>query len=186
MRLTRKYFPKTKLQLVTNGLLVLSQEQKFWDGMRENNIILRPTKYPINVEWDKINEVAKKNNVVVEYYNDTKIVKTSFKLPFVPTGVIDPNVSFLNCWIANYCMFLSNGKLYTCTEPANIKHFNKFFGTNIPESEEDGIDIYKAKNIQEILEFLAKPIPFCAYCNACKMKYNMEWKQSEKKIEEWI
>lgn len=43
-------------------------------------------------------------------------------------------------------------------------HFNKFFDKNIPLVDKDGIDIYKAKSMKEILEFLSKPIPFCGYC----------------------
>ena len=51
--------------------------------------------------------------------------------------------------------------------------------------EADYIDIYKAKSIQEILAFLAKPIPFCKYCNVKGRTFGHERGISKKEIEEW-
>ena len=79
-----------------------------------------------------------------------------------------------------------NGNLYTCTIAPNIEHFNKYFGYNLPLTDRDGIDIYKAESMEEILEFLAKPIPFCKYCKVKERTFNHEWTTSKKEINEWI
>ena len=83
-------------------------------------------------------------------------------------------------------MRLDNGKLYTCAIHANIRHFNKFFNKNIPVSVNDYINIHKVRNYQEVLQFLAKPIPFCKYCDVKNRKYGITWKTSTKGIEEYI
>ena len=185
LRITRKYFPKTKIKLVTNGILLLNQDTQFWSAMAENNITLAPTKYPINVNWKDIELKAHELNVQFEYYNDANEIKTSFKLPYQLDGSLNPVTNFLACGIAGECIFLSHGKLYTCTQAANVKHFNNYFGLNLKEDERDYIDIYKAKDLKEILEFLAKPIPFCKYCNITKLQAGIPWKISKRAIEEW-
>ena len=80
----------------------------------------------------------------------------------------------------------TQGKLYTCSYIQNIRHFNKFFNKNIPISVNDYIDIHKAKDYQEVLQFLAKPIPFCKYCDVKNRKDGIEWKVSTKRIEEYL
>jgi len=49
----RVYFPDTLIQLVTNGLLLLRQDEEFWQICRENNITLVNTRYPINLDYEK-------------------------------------------------------------------------------------------------------------------------------------
>jgi hypothetical protein len=53
-------------------------------------------------------------------------------------------------------------------------------------AENDYIDIYKAKNIDEILEFLAKSMPFCRYCDFSKISFGRKWEASGKKLSEWM
>ena len=62
--------------------------------------------------------------------------------------------------------------LYTYSYIPNIINFNKFFNKNIPISINDYIDKdkYKEKDYQETFQFLAKPIPFCKYCDVKNRK----------------
>jgi len=55
----RVYFPDTLIQLVTNGLLLLRQDEEFWQICRENNITLVNTRYPINLDYEKIKKLPK-------------------------------------------------------------------------------------------------------------------------------
>ena len=100
-------------------------------------------------------------------------------------GGQNPTESFKLCYHANKCIFLKKGKLYTCPIIANICNFNKYFNKNLEVTNQDYIDIYKAANIMEILNFLAKPVPFCKYCDIQHMTWHNPWKVSEKSIEEW-
>ena len=163
--IARKYFDKTEIKLITNGILLLKQDNSFWQSMKDNKITLAPTKYPIKIDWDKIKEICKDMNIKLNFFNGEDIVKTSFYSPLNLEGTENPEWNFRNCFLANNCLILENGRLYTCSYIPNIRHFNKFFNKNIPISVNDYIDIHKARNYQEILQFLAKPIPFCKYCD---------------------
>ena len=46
------------------------------------------------------------------------------------------------------------------------------------------IDIYKVKSVEEIFEFLSRPIPFCRFCKR-KDNDSVKWRVSSRKIEEW-
>jgi hypothetical protein len=50
---------------------------------------------------------------------------------------------------------------------------------------EDFIDIYKEGEIKRILEFLARPVPFCRYCNLDKVSYGERWEPSKREMGEW-
>ena len=184
---TRKIFPKTQLDITTNGLLLLKQSDVFWQTCHESGIIIRPTKYPITFDYEEAERIALKWDVAYYYFNNPKEeIKTLNKSIFDMEGKQNPKRSFLLCYRANHCIQLSKGKLYTCTIAPNIHHLNKYFHLNFSVSDNDGIDIYKAKNADEILKFLAEAIPFCKYCQADKMVKGIPWATSLKSKDEWL
>ena len=186
MKIARNNFPNTRIEIVTNGILLNQQNEEFWNACKEFDVTIVPTKYPLNIDYDKAKETAKSYGVKYEYYNNNEdILKTSFHIPLDVEGRQNAAENFTNCFHANWCVMLKNGKLYTCTVAPNIEHFNKHFGYSIPLSERDGIDIHKAESIDEILEFLARPIPFCKYCNVNGRSYGRKWGTSKKDISEW-
>ena len=186
LKITRQYFPKTKIRLVTNGILLSKQSEEFWLTLKELNIFIEYTKYDLKLDYDYIDSVIKKYGVPIDIYGyNQNIIKTSYKIPLDLEGNQNPCINFLNCFHANNCITLKNGKIYTCTVAPNIEHFNKHFGYDIPLTERDGIDIYKAKSVEEILEFISKPIPFCKYCNVNGRTFGHKWEISKKDINEW-
>jgi hypothetical protein len=97
---------------------------------------------------------------------------------------ISQNIKY--CIVANYCISLKDGKLSTCCLPLLVDHFNNYFGTSMEASTEDYIDIYKVDNINEIYNFLCKPIPFCRFCKVKDWEIGIEWGTSKKEITEWV
>ena len=187
MRIARQYLPDTRIEVVTNAILLNLQKENFWNACKEYNIVIVPTKYPLKINYEKAEQTAESYGVKLEYYGNTNsVLKTSYHIPLDLEGKQDAVNNFLNCFHANNCVFLKQGKLYTCTVAPNIDQFNQYFGKNIPLTNRDGIDIHKAQNIDEILEFLAKPIPFCKYCNVNGRTFGHPWGVSKKEIEEWI
>lgn len=93
--------------------------------------------------------------------------------------------NFCKCYLANTCHTLKHGKMFTCSTIPHIEHYNKYFNKNLIVSNSDYIDIYKAKEKKEILEFLSKPVPFCRYCNVDNRKYSFDFEKSNKDINEW-
>lgn len=182
--IARKWFPFSQIQLFTNGLLLKKQNEIFWNATKTNNISIHVTKYPINYPYSELENFVISKGVEFQYVNkDT--VKTSWKLPLNLNGDLNSSENYMVCNMGNECIFLKDGNLYPCTVPPNIEHFNRYFNKSIELSPLDGINIYSAKNSQEILDFLRKPIPFCRYCNVRDRSYNHTWKLSQKNISEW-
>ena len=186
IRISRQYFPDTRISILTNAVLLNSQKEEFWKACNNFNIIISITKYPVKLDFEQMEQIAANNNVELEYYNNTEVIKTSQRFPLDLTGKQNLKESFCCCSQANTCIFLSNGKLYTCPIAPNIVHFNKFFNKDIPLNKKDGIDIYKAKSIKEILTFLSRPIPFCKYCKVSERSFGHAWSISKKEISEWL
>jgi organic radical activating enzyme len=184
---TRLFFPKTLIQLVTNGLLLLRQNEEFWRICHKKNIVIVNTKYPINLDYKAIKETADKRGVVCEDYQDTgEITKTSYKIPLDIEGRQEPRKSFMECFHANALPLLIEGKLYSCTVAPNVRHFNKKFGTHMALEEGDFLDIYRVKKASELLKFLSRPKPFCRHCDVSNRSYGHKWERSKQEINEWV
>lgn len=185
--IARKYFPKSKIQIITNGILLLNQNDIFWKECKKNSIEIIVTKYPLNLNYDEIKKQARLNKVKFSFYGDTgKNIKKSYKCTLDLTGSQNQLYNATHCFHFNRLCFLSEGKLYTCTVAPNIYRFNEKFNKNLPLSEKDYIDIYKAKDEKEILNFLSNPIPFCKYCDIKNRIYEIQWSRSKQNITEWI
>jgi MoaA/NifB/PqqE/SkfB family radical SAM enzyme len=185
--LAGKYFKGTTLRLVTNGVLLRKQDSSFWKTCKRNEIKVTITKYPINLPFDEIEGIAKIYDTMLEYYRNTGIVlKTMHKIPLNLSGNEDMKNSFELCYKSNTCIMLDDGKIYTCATIPYIKYFNKYFGTDLKICEKDYIDIYRVNNVDEIFEFLCKPMPFCRYCNTKEPVNNIKWCVSKKDITEWM
>ncbi|MDR2865422.1 MAG: radical SAM protein [Spirochaetaceae bacterium] len=183
--IVRTYFPQTRIELVTNGILLRKQSDLFWEKCQTNNIEITISHYPINIQYDAVQHVAKKFNVNVHY--DSQEAKFMWKMFLDLDGRQNYKKSFKECWQANRCVALQNGKLFTCTVIPNINHFNEYFKTNLRVCDDDSIDIYKAKNITKILKNLRKPKKFCRYCksNMTSPNGNIPWDVSKKEVSEW-
>lgn len=187
MCLARKYFVKGRISVFTNGLLLKSQSAEFWDTCKENNIDIIVTKYPIDVDYDELKQMVEEKGVPFSFFGNSIYYKYMNNLGLDLEGNQDPINSFYNCGESNNCIKLKNGRLYTCTRPAAIYKFNKYFNQNLEVSENDSVDIYKTQSGKEILEKLAHPIPFCRYCKMFgDYRKAVPWGHTEKQINEWL
>lgn len=126
LKATREAFPSTVIHLVTNGLLLLQMHDSFWSCCHENDITIVNTKYPIHLDYERIQERAAEYNVKFQFYGTTGTTqKTSYKMPLDINGGQNPTRSFYQCYLANDKPLLMEGKLYPCTIAPNVRHFNK-------------------------------------------------------------
>lgn len=184
---TRKYFPKTNVQLVTNGLLLLKQTEDFWTCCRENHVTIVNTKYPLALDYDAMAEMAKNHGVTLEFYGDTgEVTKVSYKAPLDLEGTQNPVVSFCHCFHSNTLPLLMEGELYACTVAPNVRHFNKKFGTDLKLESKDLLDIHQETSAHEILEFLSSPKPFCRHCLTELRSSGIPWATTKRVIGEWL
>lgn len=184
----RKIFPNSIIRLVTNGLLLESQQKKIFENCSTYNILISSTKYPIDkINWANIEELLDKNNVKFEFYqgsgdNEKQFIKQITDI----NGLQNPKESFINCRHDDRSWFyLQHGFLYHCWVIPYSRHFEQYFNIKFERSKNDGINIHDAKDEQEILEFLSKPTEFCKYCKPKESKELNKWDYSKQSISEW-
>lgn len=185
LKMTRTIFPNTYIAMLTNGVKLPAQPEEFWETCRECSIAIAPTKYPIKLDYDALEQKAREHGVEYYYYGGGGLVKTLEKYPLDLKGHQDASIMFLQCMLANSCTTLSHGRLFACPVASNARHFNRHFDADLQVLPEDSINIYEAKSAREIFEFLARPIPFCRYCMRGNVQRGIPWHQSKKTIDEW-
>jgi len=182
----RKIFPDTKIEIVTNGILLPKQEDAFWISCAENTLEVAVTKYPINLDFKALEKKAKSFKVTYRYFSDTGTNnKTMYKDPKDLDGKQDPRSSFLNCAVSNNCTILRDGIIYPCAVIANSPYFNKKFGTNMRLDKKDYLDIHAIEDYDTLATFLSRPVPFCRYCKVDKITEGHPWELSKREITEW-
>ncbi len=191
--ITRKYFPNSNIELTTNSTLIDDKPETFWKNMKKNRISIAASIYPIKLNWKSILDKAKKYNIAMRSPIEGDIITPEniekYTIKYFQNLNIDINGKYnmyKPCSLKdnNYCIYYFHGKLYPCFVISNIRHFNKKFNQNIPVTKKDYIDVYKAKDIDELISFVNKPVPFCKYCNS----YNgfRKWENSSiHTIDEW-
>ncbi|MDR0538612.1 MAG: radical SAM protein [Tannerellaceae bacterium] len=186
INISRKYFPSVSINIITNGILLTKQKDEFWDSCRRNKIQIIVTKYPIKLNHDAIEKYVRSQGVMFDYYGSTGSVLKSMQCsPLDLSGCQNPRDSFLRCNSANRCISLDNGKIYTCSVIPYAKYFNTYFNKNLEITDKDFMNIYEAKNIDEIMNFISRPMPFCRYCNKKNIIYDIGYGRSKKDISEW-
>lgn len=185
MKTARQYFPKTEIYIVTNGILLLQQKPSFWTSAQENNIGIEVTKYPIRLDFKKMQETARKYGVKFRFYGRSGYIqKTQYLLPLDLEGKQKKEESFKECFMARNCITLYRGRLFPCSYAAYIDRFNSYFHKEIPITIDDYADIYQEPG-EEIMKKISHPVPMCGYCNVKARTYGNAWEVSKKNIGEW-
>jgi MoaA/NifB/PqqE/SkfB family radical SAM enzyme len=177
---TRQLFPKAKISISTNGVLLNKMPDAFWQTCGSSNIYIKITNYPIHVDFKRIKQIGKTNEVGVKI---PKKVNAFFQFMNI-NGDSNEERSFQTCRAMYTTPFLRDGKLYSCSFAPHVHIFNNYFKKEIPVSERDSINILDPVSPAEIFDFLNHPIPLCKWCQE-KRSY-MAWGKSQKNINEWI
>jgi MoaA/NifB/PqqE/SkfB family radical SAM enzyme len=180
--ITRKYFSQSRIELVTNGLLLLKMNDDFWRSCSDNTIIVSISHYPIKINYKAIQKTASRFKVTVSY---SKFAQPMFKWVLDIDGKQNSNESYLKCHRSNICVTLRNGKIYPCSMIPYVRYFNRYFNKELLENEQDSFDLYQTNCFDEILLFLSKAVPFCKYCNPNNIIYSNKWEISKREITEW-
>jgi sulfatase maturation enzyme AslB (radical SAM superfamily) len=198
MKISRFYFPDAEIKIITNGVLLKNQPDEFWDCCRVNGVIVTISVYPVHLDAAFIYGKAKKHGVQIQFRGNVKLVSENQaklpleyvsenwrELPIDIHGAQNPWKSNALCYASNFCFQLREGKLYKCWRAAYIKFFNSYFNTDLKVTGDDYIDIHRARSMDEILDKLRRPIPFCRYCKMDGAG-SVKWARSQKDISEWI
>ena len=112
--------------------------------------------------------------------------KTTHKLSLDETGKQDPEYSYNNCFHSVKCYQYYDGKLFLCPCCAYINKVNKYFNKKFEISKDDYLEISKIESLQQILEYLSNPIPFCKYCDVDKRTFKSQWSTSKRQENEGL
>jgi len=193
VELTRQLFPKCIIYFFTNGLLLMKSESykngNFWQCSKDNDVRLQLTEYPINLNIATIEEKAKEYGVKLQVFGEIADrirgkIKLSTKHPFNLERNVD-SYQFISCYHLNDTISLKNGRLYTCSIIPYAHYFNEAFDKSLEISDENSIDIHKAKSYEEIAEFVTRRVPFCGYCDV-KHRHTLKWARSKREIGEYV
>lgn len=203
MRITREKFPTSTIFFFTNGILLLSLEKgkngNLWQAMKDYDVTLMITTYPLNIDFEKLDAKAREYGLKYERfvevgkvdphaigenkYYGKDIDKLSVHHPFDLKGKV-PKYEYVSCYQFNESITLRHGKIYTCPFIPYVGYFNKHFNQHLDVTENDFIDIYKAKSYEEIAEFCTHRTDFCKYCDI-KHREAKKFAISKKEITEW-
>ena len=155
----RTTFPYSYIEIVTNGTLILNQNQTFFDVLKALNIAVSVSYYPaISTSVDEINLLLYKNDIV--HTISEKI--TYFEKYYDFCGVSDINQTFWNCQSSQYCkngMTLYEDYIYPCVAPIALHRAELIANPAIY-----GMHISKHTTRQEICS-LIQPLQICKYCH---------------------
>lgn len=186
IKITAKYVTGDK-NLCTNGILLPKMPEHFYELCAETNTTICVTMYPISIDWNKVAEKAIQYGTKFFYIRSSgKASKDWFKNPRDMSGSQNIEDNFAHCFWKARCVVLEHGRLASCVVPFKAKFFQKYFQLDVFDtSDRNSIDIYKARSIDEIVDFLNKPIPCCRYCFPNKEE-KIQWGISNREISEWI
>lgn len=185
LQMTRQYFPHAIIRLTSNGILMNRQSDEFWTCLKNNDITIVNTKYPLQVDYEAIRKRAEDNSIKYQFFEGTEDRKMLYKHIVDPDGRVDPVQAFLNCPIEDTIAFVMEGKLYSCPFSC-MSHiiFNQKFQQNLRMTKDDYLCINEIKDKQEIFEFLATPKYYCRYCGGAGKSF--EWCRTNGEISEWV
>ena len=179
----RKSVGDIPILLFTNGLLLDKMPESFWETLREQAIDLISDKYDYKgFDEYKLTNLAVRHQVELLWTSPG--LKRMDYFPLDLTGLQNRKKNHEKCFFRGHNQ-LRDGKLYCCTTPPNIFHFNRYFETDVLVCEQDSIDIHGDISHEDILEYLSNPIPFCRYCDKSRIVRERKWRVSRKEMDEW-
>ncbi len=188
----RSIFPETFIDIVSNGLLVKKMPESFWNTLREQNVALQLSVYPVNLNYAELTEYAKSKGVSAFSYGGGETIDHFYRKALDPYGQQVMYTSHLNCPHGDNTQ-LFRGRLYRCPSTAYVHHLNRKLKADDPSRPQemfklhpmDSLDIYQAKSAEEVFEFLSNAIPFCRYC-VCTNITDVPWAKSDQNVQEWV
>jgi hypothetical protein len=176
---TRAAFPRTRLRVVTNGILLPQASQDFWDACRNTDTGIDLTVYPpLRHQVAALQALCDAKGVHLY----ARHIISNFHAHANLQGDSNEQMAFDLCRRQFFCPFLQAGRLYPCAVPALVRYFNTRFNYQIPA--DPGIDIHAPTVTgRAILRRLNRPIETCRWCSYDFVPF--PWATSKRVPEEW-
>lgn len=187
----RSVFKKTRIDFTTNGLLIFDMPDSFWQVLKENDIAIKYTQYPVKFDYNKMVNYIKEKGVYVFSAGGSDAIKYFRRIPLNTKGTFNIYDSFIQCPYTD-CVQLRGGKLYHCPASAFSDLLNKkieeedSLAGQFKLSKNDYLSLEQVKTGDEVFEFLSNAIPFCQYCDMNHINEHVNWGVSQRNIREWV
>lgn len=175
---TCELFTRSQVQIVTNGILIDKEFDKLKNlSNKYQNFSICISTYGLKLNEEKIRQLPR-----VRRDDKTELYNIGLEL----SDELNPRRAFDNCDLhVNHWYYFQHGCFYPCCIGANIDYFITHFKKELP-NQDNCISIY-THTIEEIEDFLNKPIPLCKYCNTIyRQRSYHKFRISKKEINEWI
>ncbi len=184
IKLVHEVYPDSVIHVVTNGLLLKSMPDSFYNTLREcdGKAGIWVSFYPVmHDHMDDLKEFLDLQKVSYGVSEEMKIFRKQQKL----IGSDDEETirKFSACFQKN-CVNLYDGKLAACFLPFTTKYFNSYFNKSLPE--DGAIDLYEEGLTTEMLQRrLSQPFERCRYCAEPR---DVAWHTIHKPsiLEDWV
>ncbi len=157
IRITREIFPYAEIAIATNGLLIMTMKQSFFDTILETDTMISISDYTCLDEGKILTYLSQHGIRKCELRNGKQVFAKNLN----PAADEDPGTIFAQC-PRRVCTFLGKGSIAACVQPFVIHYFNEYFEQNF--SEGGTISLYEDMDGHAILKKLSKPMEACRYC----------------------
>ena len=189
MRISRAYLPQTLIALSTNGVLLRRMDEAFWRAMRECDIHLYLSPYPLKIDYPALAKLAESRgvtaNIVADITGKGRGKEVFYRLAIDPTGSQDPVAAHNCCPFGGCNMQLARGRLWPCQVSAWHAPLNERFGLDMHDSPQDSLALEDISSTDQIDELRRTPHPMCRYCDNGRLAV-AEWGISRREAEEWV
>lgn len=179
----RKYFPKQRISIFTNGLLLPKMDEVFWNLCKSLDIVIAMTRYPVKFDYDAAIDLCRHHRVNYNIFGDRSMADSFFRFGLDESRSQNPVISHFKCFNRG-CISVTADKIFPCSISACSGYLNKAFGTEFTHRPADFICISELKDISEIRRLRDKPVPFCRYC--VNPPRTVPYSASKREISEWV
>jgi len=178
VRRTCTAFPRSRIAVVTNGILLEQVASGFWDAVRDTATEIHLTVYPpLKGRADALAALCRQEGARFRLREVDR-----FRAYGNLAGDSDTYRAFEACRLGYYCRFLQDGRVYRCAMSARVGDFNEAFGRDIPV--DGGIDIHAASATgRGIVRELNTPSETCRWCSYEPATF--AWRSGRCRAEDW-
>lgn len=168
--------------LVTNGTLLGTMSETFWNLIKNYDIKILLSIYPARIDYQDLINYVKSKGVNLKGLDQPRIRFRAIRL--TEDKLQDQNHSYSSCKVK--CLQIRDGRIYPCSYSAYFEHLNKIFNTSFRHIEGDYLRLGQIRNGTQVSAWMDKPKPFCAHCN-CGKETLVRWDFSSRhNSDEWI
>ena len=180
--ITRKAFPNSDIELVTNGILLSQQTDSFFEKLNQWNIGIYLSDYNLSPHIREIVTTKVKKYRIGER---PTLIKPAVHLH----GIHTKEENFEKCKeiFRSPCYNLRDGYIYHCPTEAYFDFFLKYYSIELKDFklEDNGINIFEA-SYEDIVQYLNTPSNFCKYCDMQEKMCDHKFCLSKRHMSEWV